>query len=106
MTTTSGTRPALEILTSRERSAAARAWTALESSLDDPPLASSWLWTETWLGAYGDVVPHSFALLLDGGRPVGAALLCEEMWRRGPLRLRRVHVGTAGEPAGESVYVE
>jgi Acetyltransferase (GNAT) domain len=88
------------------RAEAERIWQSLESELDFVPLACSSTWTFTWLRHYGDVVPHCFALAEAGGRVRGIALLTEEERRRGPFALRRLHIGTAGEPPGEGVYVE
>jgi CelD/BcsL family acetyltransferase involved in cellulose biosynthesis len=85
---------------------AADAWRALERRLGSVPLAVSWDWTEIWLGRFGPVVPHRFVAIRREGEVAAIALLCEERVRKGPFRLLRTHVGTAGEPPGESVHVE
>lgn len=89
------------------RSAARDAWLSLEGRARAVPLACSWAWTETWLRHYGDVVPHRFVVGVVDGDDRGIALVTESVGRR-PARVgpRQAHVGTIGEPQGESVYVE
>jgi CelD/BcsL family acetyltransferase involved in cellulose biosynthesis len=94
----------LELLPASERAEAARLWTELERQLPRRRLMSSWDWIETWLNHYGDLVPHRFALGHDDGVPVGLGLVTEETVRRGPVRVRTLHLGTVGEPPGETVY--
>lgn len=94
----------LDGVTERER--ARELWTALERELGGAPsLTCSWAWTETWLDHFGAAVPHRFAVALAGdGAPLAIALLT-----RAPTRFPRPrawHLGTAGEPAGASVFVE
>jgi Acetyltransferase (GNAT) domain len=87
--------------------AAERIWTALEARLGGGGLACSWAWTGTWLDHYGDVVPHRFAVGEADGAACAIALVTQGVGqRRGPFPLRSVHLGTAGERRGESVYVE
>jgi CelD/BcsL family acetyltransferase involved in cellulose biosynthesis len=94
-------------LDSSERDSAARIWRALEGRIEEQLLACSWDWTEVWLNHYGDLVPHRFAVGEAGGLPCGVALVTNGVGRRrGPLRVRSLHLGTAGEPPGESVFVE
>jgi CelD/BcsL family acetyltransferase involved in cellulose biosynthesis len=66
----------------------------------------SWTWTSTWLRHFGDCVDFRFAVAESGGDPVGVVLLV--LSRRGPraFPIRRLHLGTAGEPASETVFVE
>ncbi len=56
---------------------------------------------------FGDVVPHRFVVGVVGGEDRAIALVTESAGHRprlvGP---REAHVGTAGEPREESVYVE
>lgn len=87
-----------------DRVAARELWIALEAELGAPSLSCSWDWTETWLEHYGDVVPHRFVIGEDGGTPRGIALVTEGPRRA--LRPRTLHLGTAGEPVGSSVFVE
>jgi CelD/BcsL family acetyltransferase involved in cellulose biosynthesis len=85
---------------------AGAAWRTLETGLAVVPLAASWDWIDTWLRHFKSVVPHSFVALVRDGEPAALALVTEEHVRKGPFRIRRAHLGTAGEPAGESVHVE
>jgi hypothetical protein len=86
---------------------AERVWTLLEARVERPRVACSWAWTGTWLEHYGDVVPHRFAVGEVHGTECGIALVTSGFRRRrGPFRVRSVHLGTAGEPRRESVYVE
>lgn len=95
---------AVGTLPASARAEAAERWVALEATLERPPLSCSWAWTETWLAHFGDVVPHRFLLGSVDGEPRGIALVTEGPRR--PLRPRTLHLGTAGEPPGSSVYVE
>ena len=93
-------------LPSAARSEAERIWERLDESFGRQELTCCWGWTATWLEHYGDVVPHRFAVGEAAGRPCGIALVTSATARRGPFRLRSVHLGTAGEPPGESIFVE
>ena len=94
-------------LSAAERPAAARIWKELQGRGLDDVLTCSWDWTETWLEHYGAVVPHRFAVGEVGASPCGIALVTNGVGRRrGPFRLRTVHLGTAGEAPEESVFVE
>ncbi len=96
----------VELLGPAERERAAAAWAALEAQ-GRPALACSWWWTGTWLRHYGDTVPHAFALVEADGVPLAAALVTWSTRRVGRFpALRSLHLGTAGEPAEETVRVE
>jgi hypothetical protein len=87
--------------------AAAAIWRTLESRISSRGLTCSWDWTGTWLDHYGDLVPHRFAVGELGGAPIGIALVTRGVGqKRGPFSVRTVHLGTAGEPPGTSVFVE
>jgi len=104
---TSDTRVGIHWLPGSARDAARRGWAGLEERLGEQALACSWDWTGTWLDHYGDVVPHRFAVGVVDGDPCGIALVTEGVGRkRGPFRVHSVHLGTAGELPGESVFVE
>src|SRR3712207_5615346 len=96
----------LGLLPSGERDSVGSVWERLESEGADPGPFASWQWTRTWLEHFGTTVPHCFAMVLSGREPLGVALLTFDRHRRGPFTFRRVHLGTAGEPPGETVFVE
>jgi CelD/BcsL family acetyltransferase involved in cellulose biosynthesis len=89
------------------RTEVAPIWKRLEASLRSTGLANSWEWTDCWLNAYGDSVPHWFVVAERAGHAVGVALLTRgRKQRRGPLPIRTAHIGTAGEARGTGVWVE
>jgi hypothetical protein len=96
----------VRMIPSDQRDEAARLWRSIEEEIDFVPLACSSDWTLTWLRHYGDAVHHRFAVAEAGGRVRAVVLITEEERTRGPFRLRKLHLGTAGEPRGEGVYVE
>jgi CelD/BcsL family acetyltransferase involved in cellulose biosynthesis len=99
--------PAVQLLASGDVARAGELWRELEASLADPPLCRGWEWTAAWLSRYGDVVPHRFALVERGGATIGAALVTSSRaGGRAELGMRRLHLGTAGEPEGEGIFVE
>ena len=99
----SGDAVALRWLESGAREEAAGIWRALDAG---EAISATWDWNGTWLEHYGDVVPHRFAVGEVSGDPCGIALVTEAVGRRrGPFRVRSVHLGTTGEPPGESVFV-
>jgi CelD/BcsL family acetyltransferase involved in cellulose biosynthesis len=57
---------------------------------------------------FGDLVPHRFAVgRTECGRVYGICLLTEGIGRSdGPFAVKSVHLGTAGEPDGDSVCLE
>ena len=101
-------RLAVRVLSASERPAAEEVWQALEARVTPSPgLTCGWAWTGTWLDHFGEVVPHGFVVAERGSMPVGAALVTRGVGRRrGPFPVRTLHLGTAGEPDGQSVYVE
>ena len=87
------------------REEAAAVWSRLDER-GTAPLAVSWPWTDTWLEHYGDVVDAELVAVERGGEPVAVALLARTTVKRRGIPVREVHVGTAGEPQGETVFVE
>src|SRR4051812_7903 len=87
----------VRLLPAEEVGAVGRRWRTLEKRIDGG-LACSWDWTEAWLDQFGADTPHWFALGERGDRDCAIALVTESTVRRGPLRTRRLHLGTAGEP--------
>ena len=82
-------------------------WAALEVRLRSPYLTCSHAWTRTWLKHYGDLVPHRLAVATHAGEVVGMCLITNGVQQYdGPLEIKTLHIGTAGEPESESVCVE
>lgn len=95
----------IELISSRTE--IARLWQEIEQAVGVDALTATWAWTETWLEHFGDLVPHRFAVAFAPEGPCGVALVTSGVrQRRGPLPVRTLHLGTAGEPMGESVCVE
>ena len=97
----------MDVLSTRAlaRDDAARVWRRLDE-LRPPALAASWRWTEAWLDHFGDPVEPELVAVERDGDPVAVALLTRATVRRKRVPVREAHVGTAGEPAGETVFVE
>jgi hypothetical protein len=94
---------------SSDRAEALQLWAELEQRIGHLGLPCSVDWTEAWLNAYGDLVPHSFLLARDAETSTlqGICLICEGVGQKdGPIRIRTLHVGPAGEPEADSVCVE
>jgi len=89
------------------REQARMAWARIEQTIgpEVPPFCR-WSWTDLWLTHFGDLVPHQFWIAERNGRVCGAVLVTRDVERRGPLPIRRLHLGTAGERPDESVFVE
>lgn len=82
-------------------------WQTLEAQFEDVPLMCSSVWTSTWIEQYGDLVPYSFVIASRDQIPCGICLLTEGVEQfDGPLPVQTLHLGTAGEPAADSVCVE
>lgn len=96
----------IRVLPAADRDAAGRTWRAVEAMCEDDNPFAGWDWTETWLRHFGQVVEHEYLVAVRGGEPRGIALLTRSTRAHGPITLRRLHLGTAGEPRGESVTVE
>ncbi len=97
----------LRMLPASSRATALSEWRLLEVELSNTRLTCSSLWTEIWLKHYGAIVPHQFAIASRGGLTCGIALLTQGVDQHtGPIALKTWHVGTAGEPEPDSVFVE
>lgn len=82
-------------------------WSSLETQFEHVPLMCSHVWTSTWIEHYQDLVPYSFVVASKDNIPCGICLLVEGVDQHdGPLSLKTQHLGTAGEPAADSVCVE
>ena len=81
-------------------------WRILEARVS-LPLSASADWTRAWLSVYGRTIPHRFMTASVGGQSVAACLITDGVdIRDGPLPVRSIHLGTAGEPNGDSACVE
>lgn len=96
----------VRVLPPSDRARAGEAWRAVEATAPDLPPFARWDWTQLWLDHFGDTVPHTHVIVERKGVPCGAVLLTHSARSYGPLHVRRLHIGTAGEPAGEGVFVE
>jgi hypothetical protein len=94
---------------STDRAEVLQLWTELEQRIGHLGLPCSADWTEAWLNAYGDLVPHCFLLARNSETSAlqGICLICEGVGQKdGPLNIKTLHVGPSGEPETESVCVE
>lgn len=93
---------------SRTEAATALAeWRHLEERLQSGGLSNSTLWVDSWLQHYGDWIPHHFVAAYEGDDLRGITLLTSGVGQKlGPVDLKTVHLGTAGEPVGHSVVIE
>lgn len=107
MTVAVHTSVTLEIHSASECEFVLAAWKQLEMRIGDRGIACSADWTAAWLAAFGDLVPHRFVLGRAGATVVGACLVCEGVEQTdGPLSVKSLHIGTAGEPDSMSACVE
>lgn len=99
----------LEVRPSSDRADVLRQWTELEQRIGHLGLPCSPDWTEAWLNAYGELVPHSFLLVRDSSTKTlqGICLVTEGVVQKdGPFTVRTLHVGPAGEPEADHVCVQ
>lgn len=98
----------VQMIAPAEVAAAAEHWGAVEALAGQAaPLACTWTWIESWLDQYAKAVPHEFAIACRDGLPFGAALVTRSRASaRADLGIRRLHLGTFGEPGGASVFTE
>jgi hypothetical protein len=90
-----------------DRLLACRTWHMLEEQIGEVGLTCSWDWTEVWLDHFGDIVEHEFAVVKDGDDPCGIVLVTRGIGqKRSRVPIKTIHFGTAGEPRGDSIYVE
>lgn len=97
---------AIELHPASEIAQVAAIWQQLESTVGSG-LTNGWDWIETWLNHYGDIVPHRFAVAIGPNGVCGVALLTHGVGQtRGPIPVRTLHLGTAGEPPSATIWVE
>lgn len=81
-------------------------WRVLEMRVA-VPLSACTDWTRAWLSVYGRVVPHRFITVTVGEQVVAVCLITDGVdIRDGPVKVRSIHMGTAGESDGDSACVE
>ncbi len=103
--------PQFRLYSSEERAEVLDLWRQVEATCrvrnQAVPLTASSEWTAAWLETWGKIVPHEFLSVELPSGPAGVVLLTHGQGRRnGPFRQVTRHIGTAGEPAGESACVE
>lgn len=82
-------------------------WRRLEHRVGDRGLLASADWVEVWLEGYGDLVPYRFLTAHADGQLRGICLVTEGVRQLdGPVGIKTLHVGTAGEPDADSVCAE
>jgi hypothetical protein len=83
-------------------------WKELERRIPQVGLACSFDWTDVWLNQFGDQVPYEFALAHDQAGELRAIVLLTNGvdQKTGPLPLKTLHLGTAGERDTDSACVE
>lgn len=96
----------MDLLPSAAHFEVARRWQELERRIGNTGLTNSWPWIKTWLDHYEDTVQPTFAFGRQDGQPIGAALITHSIHRIRGIPIPVVHLGTAGEPDDESVYIE
>jgi hypothetical protein len=98
---------AIEIFEASRIPAALTEWKLLDRQLENRSVACSYPWVSTWLKHYGGLIPHRIVLGKRGETTVGICLLTEGVdQKNGPFSVKSLHLGTAGEPAADSVCVE
>lgn len=94
-------------LSSRDRAEAEGIWLALEVEHGAGGLTNSWFWTSTWLEVFGERVPHLFLVAERDLVPCAITLITQGVnQKRGPVPVRTIHLGTAGEAPGTSICAE
>jgi CelD/BcsL family acetyltransferase involved in cellulose biosynthesis len=63
-------------------------------------------WVESWLGVFGESLRPQLLLFSRQSTVVGACLLVRRIERKGPFRLTRVYLNTAGENEADSACIE
>ncbi len=97
----------IRILTSDQQEQALSIWQLVEQNIAEPPIASSVIWTKTWLKYYGNIISHRFVVATANDHPVAIALLVQGVSpNRGLLTVRSLQLGTTGEHEIESICVE
>jgi CelD/BcsL family acetyltransferase involved in cellulose biosynthesis len=80
-------------------------WRELEEASPNSSFFLTEAWASAWLEVYGPQMDPSILVFESGGRAVGACLLVRSRRNR-LLPVERVSLNAAGEPAGETTYIE
>lgn len=80
-------------------------WARLHAEQRLPTIFLSEAWVDCWLSVYGPTLQPDLWALRRDNEVIGAALLVRRTERRGPVRLRCIHLNTAGE-GDDSVTTE
>ena len=101
------TGPTTTIIRGRDLDAAFEQWRPADAACPSPSTTASYAWNRAWATHYGPTVDLRMAVRRDGDRPTGFLLMPRSRNRSaGPIPLRTQHVGTAGEPHDDGVFVE
>lgn len=108
---TGGTRPAapltIELRSATERGPVMALWQALEQSLAPVAISCSYVWVDTWLRHFGNLIPHQFVIARRGVAVRAVLLLTRNLEdRQSWLPLSTWQFGTAGELESDSVCIE
>lgn len=97
----------LEVRQHGERDYVLNLWRQLEHRVGDRGLLATADWTDVWLDAYGDLIPHRFVLGYADGLLRAICLVTQGVQQKdGPMPVRTLHVGTAGEPDADATCSE
>lgn len=97
----------LALYDSSQQKACLEVWKSLEAGFAEVPLMCSHVWTSTWIEHFGDLIPYSFVIASQADQPCGICLVTEGVAQfDGPLAIKTLHLGTAGEPTADSACVE
>ena len=82
-------------------------WEAADRDHPTPHAAASYHWNRSWDRSYGDSVDCRVLVAIAGGCEVGYWLSPRSAnLSDGPVTVATQHLGTAGEPSGDAVFVE
>ena len=92
----------------RETDAVLERWRAADAADPSPSATASWAWNRAWVDHYGKTVEVRIAEEITTRAESVSFLLTPLSGNRplGPIPLRTLHLGTAGEPHGDGVFAE
>jgi hypothetical protein len=90
-----------------------RDWAALEQRLSSERITASCDWLKQWLKIYSKTINYQFAVathtgaLADEDQIQAMTLVVHShLLNDGPIKMRTIHIGTAGEKQGDGAFVE